>query len=322
MKRKEVKKGKSLCNYAGFMTLMTSTATLKLPKRLYKYRAFNVNTLRLLSEAEVYYANPANFNDPLDCKPTIQVDTDRSLLEKLCYKMLVASYGKERALREMRNHRYMSTEYGDYKVDAEVEKYYMQRLASNIKDLLYAEMGNCRVLSLAERWDCPLMWSHYADKHRGLCLEYDMADHACRNMKAVDYKQPRSIKINDLVAWKLNGSTAAAQVIHNTFFFAKAPQWRYEREWRDINGSSGASSAPFRISAIYFGLRCDTAVLTTLVKLYADVNWPIKFYNVYPLDESFRLKRRLVDTAEIEAIGLKSSALLDFKDIFIDPMPS
>lgn len=111
-------RGASLCGRQPHMPAVRRLPHLamsksKLPGRQYKYRAFNVNTLRLLSEAEVYYANPVSFNDPLDCSPTIQIDTDRASLEKLCYKMLVAAYGKELALREMQNHRYMSTEYGD-----------------------------------------------------------------------------------------------------------------------------------------------------------------------------------------------------------------
>ena len=77
------------------------------PHSLYKYRAINVNPLRMFSQAEVYYANPAAFNDPLDCNPTVQIDTDRRLLEKLCFKMLKAGYGEERALREIGTHRYM-----------------------------------------------------------------------------------------------------------------------------------------------------------------------------------------------------------------------
>jgi hypothetical protein len=36
-----------------------------LPKRLYKYRSFNINSLRLLTEGEIYYSNPRAFNDPL-----------------------------------------------------------------------------------------------------------------------------------------------------------------------------------------------------------------------------------------------------------------
>lgn len=194
----------------------------------------------------------------------------------------------------------------------------MRMLVSNVKDLLYGEIGKRGVLSLAERWDCPLMWSHYADEHRGLCIEYDTTENACPNIKAVDYRRPRSIKVSDLVEWKVNGSANAAKAIYDTFFFAKAPQWRYEREWPDINTSGRASSAPFRISAIYFGLRCDAAVQTSIVKLHTNAERPIKFYGIYPLDGSFRLKRGLVDTHEIEACGLRSSALLDFKDVFID----
>lgn len=292
--------------------------TKTLPRKLYKYRSFGINSLRLLSEAEVYYANPQTFNDPLDCDPTIQVDTDRTSLEKLCSRMLATAHGKERALKEIRNHRYMSTEYGDYKTDPETERYYMRRLASEIKDLLGVEMASRGVLSLAERWDCPLMWSHYADEHRGLCIEYDMAENACSHIKPVDYRRPRSIKIGELIRWKFHKSTEAEQNILDTYFFAKAPQWRYEREWRDIHPSNGVNPAPFRISGVYFGLRCDAAVQTSIVKLFANSDSLISFYDLYPLEDSFRLKRRRVDTAEIEACGVRTPALLDFKDVFLD----
>ena len=288
------------------------------PTRLYKYRAFNTNTLRLLTEAEVYYANPTSFNDPLDCSPTIQIDVDRKSLEKLCYRMLVKVSGKATAVDEINNHRYMSTEYGDYKTQPDVEDYYMRMLASHVKRLLYAELGGRGILSLGQRWDCPLMWSHYADEHRGLCIEYSMTENACANLAPVNYKNPRSIKISELIAWKIDGSTDAETSVRHTFFFVKAPQWRYEKEWREVVEKSGPSSAPFRVSAIYFGLRCDVSVITALVKLHSNSNLPVKFYDVLPLDDTFRLKRQLVDTDEIEASGLRSSALLDFKDVFID----
>ncbi|WP_442496838.1 DUF2971 domain-containing protein [Methylobacter sp. sgz302048] len=200
------------------------------PKRLYKYRAFNVGTLRLLSEAEAYYASPTAFNDPLDSSPTIQIDTDYQALEKLLYRMLSQSVGKEHAAREINNHRYMSTELGDYKVSSEAEAYYMRLLASNVKDLLYEEFGKRGVLSLAEKWNCPLMWSHYADEHRGLCVEYDLSETAFNDLRPVDYRRSRSIKVSDLIDWKLKQSSSAHQAVLETFFFTKAPQWRYERD--------------------------------------------------------------------------------------------
>jgi Protein of unknown function (DUF2971) len=304
--------------YAGVGCPKSRMPKLNPPKRLYKYRAFNVNTLRLLSEAEVYYADPMSFNDPLDSKPSIQIDTDRVTLEKLLYQMLVNSVNKEHALKNIDNHRYMSSQYGDYKTDSKTEDYYKRLLADNVKELLYEELGKRGVLSLAVRWDCPLMWSHYADEHRGLCIEYDMTAYLGQSLHPVDYHMPRSIRISELYDWKIKASISAEQAIKKIFYFAKAPQWRYEREWREIVGSIGANPAPVRVSSIHFGLRCDSSVITALVKLHTSSSQRIKFYAIHPQDSSFGLKRSRVDIEEIEAIGVRSSAFLDFHDVFID----
>lgn len=291
---------------------------VKTPRRLYKYRAFNVNTLRLLDLAEVYYADPRGFNDPLDCAPSIQVDTDIANLEQLLFRMLVKKRGKESALQVMNNHRYMSTEYGDYKTDPDTAAYYIRRLASDVDDLLKAELGQRGVLSLAAKWSCPLMWSHYADEHRGLCIEYDATDTAFNMLRPVSYSSPRAVRVSELIEWKVKGSSSAQQRIEQTFFFSKAPQWRYEREWRDISDSAGTASAPAYVSAIVFGLRCDSTVINTVVKLHAQSERKIKFYAVRPLDESFRLRRYAIDQDEIEASGVRSPATLEFRDVFVD----
>lgn len=296
-----------------------------LPRRLYKYRGFSVHSLRLLTQARVYYADPRSFNDPLDCNPTIRVDVDRPTLERLCYKMLLdAGKCKQEAADEIHNMRYLSTEYGDYETQPDVETYLKEQLlGAEIKRLLAAELGVKGVFSLAETWDSPLMWSHYADEHRGLCLEYDTTQMPHPDMAAVDYRSPRSVKTSDLVAWKLRSEDEAGRRVHNTYFFAKSPQWRYEKEWRDIQQSSGASDRGFLITAVYFGLRCDSAVIASIVRLFSG-NKKIAFFEIYPLDDSFRLRRRLADRNEIEACAVGSSAMLDFKDVVLspDPMPT
>jgi hypothetical protein len=154
------------------------------------------------------------------------------------------------------------------------------------------------------------MWSHYADEHRGLCIEYDMTDNDCKNIKAVDYKQPRNIKVSDIIAWKKH-STEAENIILNTFFYSKAQQWHYEKEWRDIN-KSGVNSAPFKISAIYFGFRCDVSIKTSIVKLFTGE--PIKFYDIFTPNNSFDLKRRDADKCYYEACGLKEPDFVSLRD--------
>lgn len=286
------------------------------PKKLYKYRSFGVNSLRLLSEAEAFYANPRSFNDPLDCDPSIQTDTDLVLLEKLCFKILIDVYGREKAIKEMKNERYMSTECGDYRTDKKAENYYVQRLRSQVKRLLDAEMAAWGVLSLSARWDCTLMWSHYADMHRGLCIEYDLENHVCSDLKKVDYKTDRNIKISDLIDWKINKSAAAHRSILDTYFYAKSRQWRYEKEWRDIQPMSGVKPSPFfKIAGVYFGLRCDSSVRTSVVKLFSDFQPKIKFYDVDTQEEGSRLKRQLVDCCTIEATGVRNSVPFDLRDM-------
>jgi Protein of unknown function (DUF2971) len=282
-----------------------------LPKSLYKYRPFNVYALRSLTEAEVYYSDPRRFNDPLDCNPTIKIDVDRASLEHLCYNMLRnTGVDKKEAESIINNLRYMSTEYGDYKTDANVEKYLKEQLlAAEIKRLFYEEMGRKGVFSLSETWKSPLMWSHYADDHRGICLEYDTAQIPHPDIAAVDYRSRRSVKASDLIEWKMQASSEAEQRVYNTYFFAKSPQWQYEKEWRDIRQSSGGRTpSGFPITAVYFGLRCDPAVTTSVVKMFSR-NESISFFEIYPLNDSFSLRRRRVDRNEIEACGIRSAEL-------------
>ena len=288
--------------------------TKKTPLKLYKYRPFDVNSLRLLTGLEVFYANPRNFNDPLDCNPTVQINTDCDSLERLCYQMLKDAYGKENALKKIKNFQYMSTEYGDYKKDPKVKKYYMKHLiCPEIKRLLDTEMASRGVLSMAKDWQNMVMWSHYADQHRGFCIEYDLTDHDCSHIEAVNYQIPTNIKTTELMQWKLHKSAEAEQNIIRIYFFAKSPDWSYEGEWRVIHPSHGASPAPFRISGIYFGLRCDYAVKTLIVKLFANSTSDIAFYDMRMSEDNRLLESQLVDTAEIESTGVQTILPLDFK---------
>ncbi len=290
----------------------------RLPPKLYKYCSFSANTLRVLTQEEVYFANPSSFNDPLDCNPTIDVNVDRLSLEKLFIKIFTDKKNKKEALSALGNCRYLSSEFGDYKTDAEAGAYYDGILASRIQGAFIQEMNRFGVLSLAKRWHCPLMWSHYADQHHGICIEYTTKSHTPVEIQSVSYNKPRAIRASDLIEWKLHDSTEAKNAIRETFFFVKAKPWKYEQEWRAVKSDVGLACSPFTIYAIYFGLRCPYAVQTTLVKLFDGDHRHIKFYELCVSDENFSLKRREVNTDEIKACGVSSSPLRDFMDLSSD----
>jgi hypothetical protein len=130
------------------------------PAKLYKYRRFGLATLRCLTEAEVFYAKPRSFNDPLDSDPTIDIDIDRASLEKLLFRLLTRTLVREAAAQKIGYRRYLSTEYGDYEKDPKVEDYLKRMLAQDLKDEVDDELGDTGVLSLSATWKSALMWSH------------------------------------------------------------------------------------------------------------------------------------------------------------------
>jgi Protein of unknown function (DUF2971) len=184
--------------------------------------------------------------------------------------MLVLAGGKEHALSAMQNHRYMSTQYGDFRKDPDATHCYINDLQRDVKNLLYAQMCKHGVLSLAKRWNCPLMWSHYGDEQRGLCIEYVTTGHHCKSLMPVDYGGSGDIKISDIYRWKIEKSGDAERAIRKAFFHSKARDWRYEREWRDVANAADPRDSPLKaISAVYFGMRCDPAVSTSVVMLFS-----------------------------------------------------
>lgn len=288
-----------------------------MPDKLYKYRPFGVNSLRSITEAEVFYARPTAFNDPLDCDPTIEMDIDRVHLERLLYRMLLRTKTDEQARQDIGYNRYMSTQYGDYKTDKDVEKYLMRMAARDIKNELDQEMGAKGVLTLSATWKSGLMWSHYADEHRGICIEYDTRDLEHPQLMQVDYKGARAIKTSDLYRWKVDGDVDARDRVLHTYFYTKSSEWRYEREWRDISDESGVKEVPFRTTAVLFGQRCNSTVIKSIVRLLGD-NPEIKIWQVLPKDDGFGLRRTQVDRDEIGALAIREPGFLMFKDVVLD----
>lgn len=261
---------------------------------LYKYRTFESNTLRMLCESEVYYSNPSLFNDPLDCSPTVIVDIELADLESLYRKMI----GEGQANGRLIDFRYFQDEDGTHSVP---DEFYQSKISDEISHRLDVEMKQGRgVLSLAHNWNSPLMWSHYADKHKGICIEYDVTLSVCDPPKKVDYKSDRGILASEIKSWVFDESLSAKEKIEQKYFYTKASQWEYEEEWRYIQSNQGRQQAPFHIKGIYFGMRCERSVASSVVRLMRDSTPKLNFYRVSPNPNSFELARTELDDGELD----------------------
>ncbi len=98
------------------------------------------------------------------------------------------------------------------------------------------------IVSLAERANCPLMWSHYGDQHKGVCLGYSIRVRAAGDLHKISYGGSRLIAAS-AVAAMLDGDEEARHKVDEAVLTKKAVDWRYEREWRLI-GPRGPQELP------------------------------------------------------------------------------
>jgi len=108
---------------------------------LFKYRAVNEYTLDFLNTGAVYFSSPAEFNDPFD---TRFVERDLRAQQQ----------------RFERDRRVLGTDAALLGV-AMMNVFEREHRAGGVKTRIYC---------VSEIVDSILMWSHYADSHRGICV--------------------------------------------------------------------------------------------------------------------------------------------------------
>lgn len=135
--------------------------------------------------------------------------------------------------------------------------------------------------SLCTNFKNRLMWSHYADSHRGFCVEYDYS-----NVEELDFtKLPLPVIYDEnrpLLPWEpaLNNTPeniekACIQLLMGLLIKDKA--WEYENEWRVfIDAQEDANLIMPKISCIYLGASIAEANRATIIDIAKNNNIPVK----------------------------------------------
>ncbi|GLT01007.1 hypothetical protein GCM10007897_23980 [Sphingobium jiangsuense] len=295
---------------------------MPIPKKLYKYRKFDVTTLNMVTDHGLYFANPRKFNDPLDCELSIEANISPRKLSDLL-KFLLGPERKKHWHHEVGCAVHYASEEGDIKVRGKARDYLKRMLAESIGAEIRKELDTRGVLAFSATWQSVLMWSHYADEHRGICLEFDTSELPHKHLAAVRYDGERSIKASDIYAWKIGGDKEAGKRAFDMHFYSKAPDWKYEQEWRDIGDKPG-ECGDYRITGIYFGFRCDYAVKVAIVKMLG-IKTNVDLFDLHLSPKSFELSRTRVDIDEIDALGMRepqgietAQMIAQFDDLPVD----
>jgi hypothetical protein len=291
---------------------------MPIPARLYKYRAFDARTVELLVDDKVYFADPSSFNDPLDTRPSLVADLSvpelEDVLETLTTRRISAEmkaaarsikYRGPKTMEHIERHTRLEAgrllrEIAYLATDPEFEEPPpgpQVRLLRNYIEVALLRQYDKGILSLASRFDCPLMWSHYADQHRGVCIGYSVPTAAAGAVHEVDYKGQRSIHASRVKAM-LDGDEVARKEVDAGVLLRKASDWSYEKEWRML-GDRGQADSGLELEEVVFGARCLASVRHAVVKALDGRDRPVKFFQMHEIEGSFDLARRELDIEDL-----------------------
>ena len=151
-----------------------------------------------------------------------------------------------------------------------------------------------------------VMWSHYADEHKGLCIEFDLRKILDQNpdlsVSNVTYQselpESKLVKTFPPTDSALYVSSVVDKSVFSKILTTKDVTWSYEQEIRIIKEKFGvAKFTPECIVSISFGLRTSERDINTVVRLLADKAYAhIKWYKAK--------KSKITYSLEFEAIEI------------------
>lgn len=288
----------------------------KIPKLLYKYKKLDLVTINMIQEGSIFFSDPRTFNDPYEVKPHINWVDDRGLLENILLMLIKSRINEEMKNMTILTHYGMEPDetiknrfnkfiddYCNYCAEIRIENFkriadeisldepeeYENNILSIYRNEIYTEFQQYMakgMYCLSKIKKNMLMWAHYGDQHRGICLGYEIPKSLHTQIDKVSYSGNKVIDINDIHSM-LKGDKNVRVKVNRMVWLQKAPVWKYEKEWR-LMGNLNEEVTSLKLKKIIFGSRCKESVISTIQKLIINKN-KIKIYKVIENTNSFKI---------------------------------
>lgn len=238
---------------------MNSTA--RRHPRLFKYRSIapgagRERTERLITQRQIYYAAPEQFNDPFDCQVCFNFDGAP-----------LSTTGRS--------------------------KIYQIRAHSNtfMRDRINEGIG---MLCLTERNDNILMWSHYSDCHAGICLAFDFEATAPPHRVVYSDVRPQ-LHFADVREKDRDEARFEEAVIKTMTTKALDWAYEKEWRCIDFGGRGERSMSHDMLTGIIFGCRTSDEDRAMVRRWVESSNHTVAFFQVAQRDGEFALEVRRID---------------------------
>lgn len=158
----------------------------------------------------------------------------------------------------------------------------IRRLLDNADRQMSLKMKELFLIGcLCTNYKNKLMWSHYADSHKGFCIEYDYSDLVVDDHTVL----PLPVIYSDerpLISWKaaLNNTpenVEEAVVQFTKGLLTKDNIWSYENEWRILIKAKDVPDIPMtHISCVYLGASISDENRNAILQIAKEKNYKVK----------------------------------------------
>jgi len=221
--------------------------TKAIPPKLYKYQSIGSgsHTIDNLKNGEIWFSKPNLLNDPFDMAIPLLINVNAPDEDYLVFydEMMkrITEPAERRAASKLFSNGRPSPEF-----KAHINEFQLTLSQQKVID----DFSQRGIACFSRRKDSILMWSHYAEGHKGLCLEFDT------NYPPFQDKE----KLHRVIYNQRYPSVSPAAVIRDKYLpitplITKSIGWKYEKEWRLImeKGNNVLKYDPNALAAIYFG---------------------------------------------------------------------
>ncbi|WDP88512.1 MAG: DUF2971 domain-containing protein [Desulfobacter sp.] len=289
--------------------------TKNTPKKLAKYFSINENTIDNLLNDTVWCADPNLFNDPYDTVLRFDIDQfsrstilgnellgalkhvqgfdiDKEINKNSFYKDPIKAYLEVIKNRDPLAGRERMRALEDSVIQMEM-KFNVQKGSQLGKDA----RDTFRICCFSEDPYSMPMWYHYAERHQGFCLVYEL-NRSRKDIPLMANIWPVLYVKTFLDSTQYFKSKDQRQMI-NAIFFAtihKAYDWRAEKEWRLIvlkkNNNAGVTYPFKKPLAIYLGNEMKKENKEQLTNIAFDRQ--IAIYEMRPSKNEYKMEPKLI----------------------------
>lgn len=164
----------------------------------------------------------------------------------------------------------------------------VQNSISSIRERFVATRG---IICFTRGWDNPLMWAHYSDNHKGICLGFKVSEDFAQE---VNYRSDRkAYDENKNISW---------ENFVKLCIFSKFENWKYENEWRhvvDLREAIKFGDLHFlefgeslKLSRVILGYKCGIDP-QEMINMLASIGYDdVKVFKAFPSRLTYRIRRK------------------------------